>query len=895
MTNSPDNSFHGLIRSQLGSFVEANEKRFPDNETIKMDLHCHDHNSNVPDELLGRILGVPETWLPTKSLIRTLAKHGMDAYTITNHNNARSCFELLDKGHDILVGAEFSCMVPDFQVGIHVLTYGFTPAQEEELNRRRKNLYEFLDFTSSYDLPTIWAHPLYHYKKTGTPSPDFYKKLVLLFERFEVLNGQRDTWQNMLVRSWLEGLTEEKIRDYGMQFAVDPGRYCKSPYRKSMSGGSDSHMGIFSGLTGSRLYVPDLAEKRKNSPLSQLALQAIREGNMAAFGMPNNSEKMMITFLDYACQIALYSKDPGLMRVLLHKGEPGQKITALLVANAFAELRQHKVTMNFVSLFHNSLTGRQPHFTKRWLIPQPYKPIFDQTRKMARTFRTNPESAVETYTRSIGEIYDQLGTILAKRLASKLEDKKGNGNNVPDLNALLTGFEIPSLLRTYLDGSKAKNTGKDRKTNPDITRFLDGLSFPFLTSSVILGAHFTSAKVLYNNRLQLAEFARELGILEHPKRMLWLTDTWEDRNGVSMVLRSILEEVRRRDLPVDIMVCSSTLESSDHLVVVRPQSEMEIPFYRNQKIRIPNFLEIHHKFLEGEYDRIMCSTEGPMGLAALYLKHAYSVQASFFMHTDWKTFAKKVLHLEEENQARLVRLLRAFYKSFDAVFVLNTDHHKWLTNKKMAIEQEKVFLSAHWPGEQFRRLEPQKEKLFGLNSDQPVMLYAGRISLEKGVMELPDIYLEVRRKIPGVRLVIAGTGPQEAKLKQELPEAIFLGWVDPDKLQEIYSSADLMVFPSKFDTFSCVVIESLACGLPVIAYNTKGPKDILWHGVNGFLVADKQEMIRESVGFLRNLPGMEAVKSAAVKRSADYNADQILYRLLQDTGLESKPAIRNVH
>lgn len=896
MTITTKTSFHSQIRDELESFVAMNSLVYPDHEVIKMDLHCHDHNSNVPDELLGRILNVPETWLPTKSLLRTLGRHGMDAFTITNHNNARSCFELLDKGHDILVGAEFSCMVPDFQVGIHVLTYGFTPLQEEELNRRRRNLYEFLDFTSANDLPTIWAHPLYHYSRSGTPSHDFYRKLVLLFERFEALNGQRDTWQNMLVRTWIENLTEEKIDDYSRQFSIDPGRYCRLPYRKTLTGGSDSHMGIFSGLTGSRLFVPGLEEKRKTAPLSKLALHAIREGSMTAFGMHNNSEKMMITFLDYACQIALYSKDPGLLRVLLHKGEPTQKITALLVANAFAELRQHKVTMNFISLFHNSLTGKQPDFTKRWLIPQAYKPIFDETRKMARTFRKDPGSAVETYTTSIGQIYDHLGLILDKKLTSKLKSSQKESEGVPDLNAILAGLEVPGLLRTYLDAGNGKGkSAKDRNSRLDFTGFLDGLSFPFLASGVILGAHFTSARVLYNNREQLAAFSRELGILEHPKRMLWLTDTWDDRNGVSMVLLSVLREIRERDLPIDIMVCSNTLESADHLIVVRPQSEIETPFYKNQKLRIPNFLEIHHKFLEGEYDRIMCSTEGAMGLAALYLKQAYTVKAYFYLHTDWKTFARKVLNLEKENLSRLIRLLRAFYKAFDGVLVLNTDHYKWLTNKKMGLDKGKVFLTAHWPGKDFIRLASDKERLFGIGSNTPVMLYAGRISEEKGVMELADTYLEVKRKIPGVRMVIAGTGPAESKLLEELPDAIYLGWVDSVNLPAIYSSADLLVFPSKFDTFSCVVLESLACGLPVIAYNTKGPKDILWHGVNGYLVSDQREMIEQAIGYFRNPAAHESIRKAAVDRSGYYRPDQIMERLLADTGLEPKPFLKNVH
>jgi hypothetical protein len=92
---------------------------------LKIDLHCHDHNSNIPDEALGRILGVPETWLPTERLMSVLKSAGMGACTFTNHNNARSCWELKDKGFDILSGAEFSCHIPDLDVGVHVLTYGF--------------------------------------------------------------------------------------------------------------------------------------------------------------------------------------------------------------------------------------------------------------------------------------------------------------------------------------------------------------------------------------------------------------------------------------------------------------------------------------------------------------------------------------------------------------------------------------------------------------------------------------------------------------------------------------------------------------------------------------------------------------------------------------------------
>ena len=893
MVKQNELSFHNLIKSEVSDFLVINESLYPEKDVFKIDLHCHDHNSNVPDELLGRILNVPETWLPTDQLISTLKKHGMDAFTITNHNDARSCFELLDKGFDVLAGAEFSCTVPDHHIGIHVLTYGFSPEQEAKLNKLRKNIYAFLDYTLVNDLPTIWAHPLYHYKKAGNPSFDFFNKMALLFERFEVLNGQRDTWQNMLVKQWIEDMDEEKIFELSQKHGIEAGRYCRHPYKKNMSGGSDSHMGIFSGLTGTRLYVPNYEEERKTRKLSELALEAIKEGRMAAFGAHNNSEKMMITFLDYFCQITIHGKDPGLLRILLHKGETPDKITAFLIANTFAELRQHKVTMKFINLFHASLTGAQPHFTKRWLTPKIYKPIFDETKKIARTFQSNPEDAVATYSNSIGNIYNMLSNVLNERIAIKIENLKLDGNiEKLDLNKVLSNLEIPSEFRSYTVANKKNGKpGGNGKHSPDVASFLDGLPFPFLASGIILGAHFTSAHFLYNNRPLLNDFSQALGYLVHPKRMLWLTDTWDDNNGVSMVLKLMLEEIKKRNLPIDIMVCSSTLESEDHLIVIKPLSEMQIPFYKEQKIRIPNFLEIHHRFLEGEYDRVMCSTEGPMGLAALYLKHAYSVPAYFYMHTDWIVFAKKVLHLEKENQTSFRRLNRAYYKAFDGVFVLNTDHFNWLTNKKMELSKSSVFLTAHWAANHFHQLPQEKQRLFNIRDEKPVMLFAGRISHEKGVMELPDLYKAVKSAIPGIQMVIAGSGPAEKQLKEAMPDAIYFGWVDPVELPAIYSSADLLLLPSQFDTFSCVVLESLACGLPVVAYNTKGPKDIIQHEINGFLVSSPTEMINYAIRFFSNPEIPENMKKAAIKRSEDYTADRIIRKLLLDTGLKTLTGI----
>ena len=332
-------------------------------------------------------------------------------------------------------------------------------------------------------------------------------------------------------------------------------------------------------------------------------------------------------------------------------------------------------------------------------------------------------------------------------------------------------------------------------------------------------------------------------------RLLWLTDTYGDHNGVSTVLKGVLKEIKLRNLPIDLLICSSTISPDDHLIVVPPVKEFTIPLYRQQPFRIPNYLSVQRIFRRGRYNRIICSTEGPMGVAALWLKKRFSVKTFFYLHTDWLSFAREVLSLEETGLRRIQRMLKVYYKRFDGIFVLNSEQQQWLIGNTIGIDPSRVFLTAHWVDRlvEVDRLKP----VVGVDWLKPVVMYAGRISKEKGVLELAAIMEMIWSVIPEVQLVVAGTGPAEEELKRKLPEACFTGWIEPEFLQRLYLASDILLLPSRFDTFSCVVLEALSCGLPVAAYNTKGPRDILEDLVSGYLVETAEQMAgRVSVSFL---------------------------------------------
>lgn len=868
------NDFQYTLKEELTSFLVSQQNKFPAHETLKIDLHCHDCNSDVPDELIGRILGVPETWLPSEKLLEELRKNGCDTFTITNHNNARSCYEMQNKGFDVLTAAEFSCMVPDFGVGIHVLAYGFEPEQEKRLEKLRKNVYRFQEYARAENIPTVWAHPLYHYAAKKKPPQEFFNKMLLVFERFEMLNGQRDCWQNLLVKEWMAQVTEDDIDRYKVNFKVNPSDFCDDPYNKAITGGSDCHTGIFAGMTGTYLHVPNLEERLKTTPRSQLALEAIRQKRMAPFGAYHNTQKMTITFLNYVCQIAMNYKDPGLIRLLLHKGETSDKLISFAASNLFCEVQRHKVTTSFVKIFLDSMLGKKPSVFKGLLLKSEYKPIFQEAVSLAEKHGICDNGRVNEFYNAILAINSQLNGILAERIDKKLgKSDVGKVFDGRDVNSFIEKLELPISVRAYLDDSEKHGSAVD------ISAFLDGLSFPFFSAFFILAAHFASARTMFNTRPLLADISNRLGRHRHPKRVMWLTDTFGDRNGVSMFLQEMHKEIRRKKLPIDIVCCDSSIACEDNLIVLKPVKEFSLPFYADYSFRVPNFVELHNLFFSGSYDRIVCSTEGIMGVFSLYLKHAYTVRAIFYMHTDWMMFAHKVLSIEGANLSRVRRILRSFYDAFDKVLVLNSDQKKWLFGTQMNLGREKIFQTAHWVNRCFKPQTSDKGQAFGLPQAAKVLLYVGRVSKEKGVLELPALYREVKQKVPELRLVVAGKGPAQEQLRNEIPDGVFIDWVQQDKLSLLYASADLLVLPSRFDTFAMVVLEALSCGLPVIAYNDKGPKDIVQHERCGFLVETAAEMQQRIAEFMQS-GDADAFKREALKRAADYNADNILDELM---------------
>ena len=133
-----------------------------------------------------------------------------------------------------------------------------------------------------------------------------------------------------------------------------------------------------------------------------------------------------------------------------------------------------------------------------------------------------------------------------------------------------------------------------------------------------------------------------------------------------------------------------------------------------------------------------------------------------------------------------------------------------------------------------------------LDAQGPKFLYVGRVAVEKNL----EAFLSL--DLPGTKIVV-GDGPARSRLEARYPDARFLGKLAGQALAEVYSSADVFVFPSLTDTFGIVLLEALASGLPIAAFPVTGPLDVVGTSGCGTLNHDLRQAALEALAIPKDL------------------------------------------
>lgn len=277
-----------------------------------------------------------------------------------------------------------------------------------------------------------------------------------------------------------------------------------------------------------------------------------------------------------------------------------------------------------------------------------------------------------------------------------------------------------------------------------------------------------------------------------------VTDAWTPQ--INGVVKTLEQTVR-------------CLQVSGHEVLVIEPSQfrtMACPGYDEIRLSVLPYRKVSALLSEFSPDAIHVATEGPLGFAArrFALKHGLNFTTAY--HTKFPEYLEARTGIPSRY---FYPAMRWFHSPAKAVMVS--------TDSVIAELQVKGFNNlVKWSRGVDMALFDAGLPRTGRDAADPVFLYVGRISVEKNL----EAFLGL--PLPGEKWLV-GDGPALESLSERYPEAVFFGAKSHHELAEIYRMADVFVFPSKTDTFGLVLLEAMACGLPVAAYPVAGPRDVL--------------------------------------------------------------------
>jgi glycosyltransferase involved in cell wall biosynthesis len=289
-------------------------------------------------------------------------------------------------------------------------------------------------------------------------------------------------------------------------------------------------------------------------------------------------------------------------------------------------------------------------------------------------------------------------------------------------------------------------------------------------------------------------------------RIALVSDAWAPQvNGVTRTLRATAAELKRRGHALETI-------TPDQFAT------LPCPTYPDIRLAIGCGGAVRRRLDAAGADAIHIATEGPLGWAARRWCLSRGVPFSTSFHTRFPDYLAMRTGLSADLFWPLVRRFHAPAAAIMAATDSLSDELAARGLPRTRRWSRGVDLTLFAPG------TAPLPALAGL--PRPLQLHVGRLAVEKNVAAF------LASTVPGTKVVV-GDGPDRARLEQQFPETIFLGALHGAELAAAYAAADVLVFPSRTDTFGLVMIEALASGVPIAGFPVPGPLDIIGQAGRG--------------------------------------------------------------
>ena len=739
----------------------------------RIDLHVHSKYAGRFKPAVLKHLEVDESHTEPKDLYERLLGRGMSLVTITDHDSIQGCLEIAHLPYTF-ISEEVSARFPDNGCIVHVLTYGITEAQHDEMQRLRRNIYELVGYLREQDITHSLAHPFSSVNQRL--DPDLLRQTLVMFDTLEVFNGQKDPNHGRFVRNTIAQVDDRMLERWAEQYKLPV------PPRRSwgITAGSDDHSGwtmarAFTSFRGPRTFEGVRA--------------AIVGRNTEVHAVDKNAESyahtVMVGTVNHFRQN--YVKPPtegGL------GGGRKQSMSALIEL-----VEERKLPAELESL---------PPFLQR-LVPAAFETMaeVESLPGMADAVEKaqNPEFHREIY----GLVH---GTLLRafRGCAQKLRESV----DTMDLEGIVD--EIPTLLRLamfnvpYYFGFRFFNGERRRGW-----ALYESLELPEPLERPERAAVFCDT--LDNVDGVSIGLRRIVHEMREDGREVFLCGAHGDDT-------------------VD-----TTREGSE-IVRFPTLGHFPIPGYSDYDIGWPSFVEVIRWLTDKEIDLVVATTPGPVGIIAMMAAKLLDIPVIGQYHTNVGEFATRILGDQTIGRMvnglsgwmyNNMSEVATPTKSTAGKIVEQLD----VRSDRVRVVRRGVDTQRFHPGHE----DPSFWRNHGLQG-RNTLLYVGRVSAEKNLEFLTEVFQQLVDHGADIELAVVGDGPYRETMQQSLRDypVAFTGYLRGEQLAAAFASSDLFVFPSTTDTFGNVVMEALASGTPALVSNVGGPAELVQHRETGLVL-----------------------------------------------------------
>ena len=300
-------------------------------------------------------------------------------------------------------------------------------------------------------------------------------------------------------------------------------------------------------------------------------------------------------------------------------------------------------------------------------------------------------------------------------------------------------------------------------------------------------------------------------------RIVIASDAWKPQvNGVVNTLEQTRAELIKR---------------GHEVLMITPEGRPTIPCPTYPEIPIALFQgrKIARELDAFMPDCIHVATEGTIGFAVRRYCRKRGLSFTTAYHTQFPEYVRARVPIPVSWTAAV---LRWFHRPAKRVMVPTPSIQRLLEERRF----KNVVIWSR--GVQTDVFVPEPKHRYDL--PRPIWVYVGRVAVEK------NIELLLGLDLPGSKVII-GDGPDRQRLTAKHPDCHFLGYRFGSDLAQHVAGADVFVFPSKTDTFGLVMLEAMACGIPVAALPVTGPIDVVRQGETGILDTDLATACRKAL------------------------------------------------